>query len=653
MKKIVSLVVLILLMVFNGYFVKATDPLPTPPIHSATVGTAYYESNSLIERNALRSGVVHEKYVSHISNTLTGFSAAGSGGGGENVSGQLYPESVNFLSIPQGSNAKIVNWAMSGPYYSSWKKGTVESLALDFEASNPGWKVIAGINADFFDISGHKPLMQAPSGSCVVNGEVYKGVFDGTPALGFTNRSSGPTLVGSQTIEFNGYRLNFYDEVGALHGSYAPGENLKLYYSYYYFPEGMTYEDNVREYYQSSIPAGSYIVTGANLKQEVCYSEYSYYGAGYCEKNNGSDVLIQPGCFGFYTTDENIISMAEQYPYVSINQLVVGAYQACDNITGCGATLVYNGEGIVYGNKERHPRTIVGVKEDGTIVFCTVDGRQPNKDMYGMTYEELSATLIAYGCVEGYNLDGGGSTTMIIRDGKKFRTLNSPSDGSARLDANALLVVVQDIDLGIEEVTDTTCKLTAPTNIPGTEINNLVVHLNDHDYALTDTVKIEGLNAHQKYTVTYEYDRTYRGLTEHVSGEPFTIQTGNQIPKITQFNIKVDEKNSTLTASFVLNDPDNVIDEVRFYYTKGSKVVKDNTITIPLGDYKLEDYSIVVFYTLDSTTKYSDVLEIKNPTITEEKEANNKKGCFNKAGMILPLIISASLLVIILKRKNN
>ena len=187
MKRIISIVILIMLLFINTMIVQATEQ---EPISSASSGTAYYEANNLVERNQLKAGVVHEKYVAHVSNTLTGFNAAGSGGGGENVSGQLYPESVNFLSIPKGSNVKIVNWATSGAYYSSWKKGTVESMALDFEANNPGWKVIAAINADFFDINGHQPLMQAPSGASMVNGEVYKPTT-GRAAVGFTNQPEG------------------------------------------------------------------------------------------------------------------------------------------------------------------------------------------------------------------------------------------------------------------------------------------------------------------------------------------------------------------------------------------------------------------------------------------------------------------------------
>lgn len=72
---------------------------------------------------------------------------------------------------------------------------------------------------------------------------------------------------------------------------------------------------------------------------------------------------------------------------------------------------------------KRHPRTAVGVKKDGTLVFVIVDGRQPDVSV-GMSLPELTQLLQSRGAVEAYNLDGGGSTTMVV-DGE---IVNSPSD---------------------------------------------------------------------------------------------------------------------------------------------------------------------------------------------------------------------------------
>jgi len=84
----------------------------------------------------------------------------------------------------------------------------------------------------------------------------------------------------------------------------------------------------------------------------------------------------------------------------------------------------------------RHPRTAVGVRPDGVIVLVTVDGRQPLHSV-GMSIAELTALMIELGCAEAINLDGGGSTTMVIRD----KIVNRPSDAAGeRPVSDALLV---------------------------------------------------------------------------------------------------------------------------------------------------------------------------------------------------------------------
>jgi hypothetical protein len=84
----------------------------------------------------------------------------------------------------------------------------------------------------------------------------------------------------------------------------------------------------------------------------------------------------------------------------------------------------------------RHPRTAIGVRSDGRVVILTVDGRQPGKSV-GMTVDELTELVGGLGCVEAVNLDGGGSTTMVIGG----KVVNSPSDpGGERPVSDALLV---------------------------------------------------------------------------------------------------------------------------------------------------------------------------------------------------------------------
>jgi len=86
---------------------------------------------------------------------------------------------------------------------------------------------------------------------------------------------------------------------------------------------------------------------------------------------------------------------------------------------------------------DRHPRTAVGFNQDSTrLMLVVVDGRQQDLSI-GMNLIELADFMISQGCHEAVNLDGGGSSTMVIRD----QVVNSPSDGWERYVANALLVI--------------------------------------------------------------------------------------------------------------------------------------------------------------------------------------------------------------------
>ena len=78
---------------------------------------------------------------------------------------------------------------------------------------------------------------------------------------------------------------------------------------------------------------------------------------------------------------------------------------------------------IAYG---RAPRTGVGVKADGTVLLMVVDGR--SQYSAGMSLKEFATYLKRFGAVSAVNLDGGGSSEMVL-DGK---IMNRPSDGSER-----------------------------------------------------------------------------------------------------------------------------------------------------------------------------------------------------------------------------
>lgn len=74
----------------------------------------------------------------------------------------------------------------------------------------------------------------------------------------------------------------------------------------------------------------------------------------------------------------------------------------------------------------RHNRTAVGIREDGTVLLFVADGRF--KQAEGLSLTELQKILRWLGCRDALNLDGGGSTTMYLDIGNFQGVINCPSD---------------------------------------------------------------------------------------------------------------------------------------------------------------------------------------------------------------------------------
>ena len=114
-----------------------------------------------------------------------------------------------------------------------------------------------------------------------------------------------------------------------------------------------------------------------------------------------------------------------------------------DQAVGGGPWLVKEGE-VQEVTDTRHPRTAVGIKEDGSILLVVADGRSDISA--GLSFEELAQYMKELGAVEALNLDGGGSSTAVVKnpDTYALEVKNVPSDGTERPVGNTLLVVDTD-----------------------------------------------------------------------------------------------------------------------------------------------------------------------------------------------------------------
>ncbi len=126
------------------------------------------------------------------------------------------------------------------------------------------------------------------------------------------------------------------------------------------------------------------------------------------------------------------------------------AWNDVRNLVGAPELLVQNGavcEGLPTGAA---PRTAIGQKADGTLLFYTMDGRQSGYSV-GATLSAVAMRLVELGCVTAVALDGGGSTTMAatLPHETAARIVNAPSEGSLRAVSNHVFLVAPNAPSGL------------------------------------------------------------------------------------------------------------------------------------------------------------------------------------------------------------
>ena len=96
----------------------------------------------------------------------------------------------------------------------------------------------------------------------------------------------------------------------------------------------------------------------------------------------------------------------------------------------------------------KNPRTALGVKADGTVATYVFDGRESDHSA-GLTLKALAEEMLARGCINAVNLDGGGSSAVSVRiPGFASSALQNPSDGSSRKCGAYMLYVTDKVSDG-------------------------------------------------------------------------------------------------------------------------------------------------------------------------------------------------------------
>ncbi|HEX4951506.1 MAG TPA: phosphodiester glycosidase family protein [Blastocatellia bacterium] len=280
---------------------------------------------------------------------------------------------------------------------------------------------MAAINAGFFRVAG--TYRGEPDGLLVMNGKLMSEPARGGATMALTNQGGTKVAFARVTVKAE-LKLNGKEFV-ALHGFNRPREADQL---IVFTPE----------FHRTTLttPDGLEVIVRKNRVQEV---------------RSGKGSAVMPAD-GFVLSASGRAMQSLQTLRRGIKVEVITQTNATpafpfvpEVLLGGGPILLANG--AVQTNPDgfnlnsfvntRHPRTAIGVRRDGTVVMVTVDGRQPKKSV-GMTIPELAALMLELGCEDAMNLDGGGSTTMVIRN----RIVNSVSDATGeRPVGDALLIL--------------------------------------------------------------------------------------------------------------------------------------------------------------------------------------------------------------------
>lgn len=312
-------------------------------------------------------------------------------------------------------------------------KETTSQMVNRYKLS--GYDVIAAINGDFFEADGEVVS------NMISNGEIVKAVkFSDSPFNPFTNSQFASDDEDNLFIEqfvFSGNLILPNGNVEEIRrvNSKADSNSITLYNNF----QGKTTPPSSRDWYVVDFVLFPIQTIGDTLKY-IATAKTTFRNF---EIPKQGIVLSSNNKFAYYLDREIKIGDTLRVVYNFSPKL-----KNIKTLIGGWPLLVKNGINMISRNasiegvtdkfsEQRHPRTGIGYSSDNrTLYLITVDGRQQMSR--GMTLLEFANLMIAEGVYDGLNLDGGGSTTMVVND----KIVNNPSDVTGeRLVGNCLMII--------------------------------------------------------------------------------------------------------------------------------------------------------------------------------------------------------------------
>ena len=312
--------------------------------------------------------------------------------------------------------------------YGSTLYGKSDVQTVTAYAQSLGYNVLAAVNSDyFFTGSG------VPTGMTIQNGRLC--TSDGNwNAVGFF--ADGSAMAGAPRL-----KMTMTLPSGASRGIYALNNVRTAAGVYLYTTDFDTATRTTAE--------GTEVVLELLGDSELRLGKT--LSAMVLRNTNGKNTPILPGQMVLSATAANASALADLAPGDVISIDAVTDDPAWEQVlwaTGGGNMLVKGGQMAADVSNETAPRTILGVRADGSVYVLEYDGRQSGVSA-GLSTREAAQILLDQGCVSGINLDGGGSSVLSAAyPGQTVAVQSSPSDGKPRACATYILFVNQESSSG-------------------------------------------------------------------------------------------------------------------------------------------------------------------------------------------------------------
>lgn len=292
-----------------------------------------------------------------------------------------------------------------------------------------GYTVIAGINGDFYDT-----VTGVPLGMSIHEGKIKDSGPNFSNAIGF--KEDGTAFVAPIRFDYS-YTVNGSATYAFQHINKPRGSSNGVYYYNSQYASSTKTQEDCTEVVLTAL-AGTELGVGSIVEAKVSAVILNTKNTPIGENQI---VLSSP------TSSENAAVLAALAPSDLVSFTVTdqtGVWGEAKEAIGAYQLIAQDGS-VTTTDQISQPRTCLGIKSDGSVILFSVDGRRPGYSM-GMTLTEVAGYMVQKGCTSVINLDGGGSTTMMVRmpGDVEARVVNIPSDGKERSVSNGLLLVTKD-----------------------------------------------------------------------------------------------------------------------------------------------------------------------------------------------------------------